>query len=125
MIAEYATIKVKRYRTPDGNPTCCADQPAGLTCRFLGVRGFGLVTVCMLGQEHRIEYSSTNNSGYLQPHDGCEVWKKENSKVFQDGNEWCCIGIDFEDLQASDNYAFGETREAAIENYGKLMLRDA
>lgn len=43
-------------------------------------------------------------------------------KVYKDGNSWCCIGVDFEDLQASDNYAFGDTRESAIENYGKLML---
>lgn len=50
-----------------------------------------------------------------------EPWWK--IKVFKDGNAWCCIGVDFEDLQASNNYAFGETREAAIENYGRLMLQ--
>lgn len=42
-------------------------------------------------------------------------------KVFKDGNAWCCIGEDFEDLQTSDNYAFGKTREKAIKNYGDLM----
>ena len=44
-------------------------------------------------------------------------------KVFKDGNAWCCIGVDFEDLQVSDNFSFGETRESAIENYGRLMLQ--
>ncbi len=42
-------------------------------------------------------------------------------KVFPDGDAWCCIGLGFEDLQASDNYAFGKTREQAIANYGNLM----
>jgi hypothetical protein len=50
-----------------------------------------------------------------------EPWWK--IKVFKDGNKWCCIGIDFEDLRSSDNFAFGETREAAIEKYGRMMLQ--
>lgn len=48
-----------------------------------------------------------------------EWWK---IKVFMDGNAWCCIGTDFENLQESEDYAFGDTREEAIENYGKSML---
>lgn len=43
-------------------------------------------------------------------------------KVYADGNSWCCVGEEFEDLQASENYAFGATREEAIKNYGELML---
>lgn len=42
-------------------------------------------------------------------------------KVMKDGKAWCCIGSDFKDLQESDNYAFGDTREEAIEKYGELM----
>ncbi len=42
-------------------------------------------------------------------------------KVFADGNAWICVGEDFADLQASDNYAFGATRKEAITNYGDLM----
>jgi len=42
-------------------------------------------------------------------------------KVQKDGNAWCCHGEDFENLQESDNYAFGDTREESIENYGDLM----
>lgn len=44
-----------------------------------------------------------------------EWWK---IKVFKDGNAWCCIGTGFEDLMASENYEFGDTREEAIEKYG-------
>lgn len=44
-------------------------------------------------------------------------------KVMKDGNAWCCIGLDFENLQESDNYAFGDNREEAIWNYGALMIR--
>ncbi len=40
-------------------------------------------------------------------------------KVFKDGDAWCCIGEGFDDLQASDNYAFGSTRNEAISNYGE------
>ena len=42
-------------------------------------------------------------------------------KVFMDGNAWCCIGEDFENLQESENFAFGDTRDAAISNYGDLF----
>ena len=42
-------------------------------------------------------------------------------KVYKDGDAWCCVGENFEDLQASDNYSFGDSREAAIANYGRLM----
>jgi hypothetical protein len=47
-----------------------------------------------------------------------EWWK---IKVEKDGNEFCCHGLDFVNLQESDNYAFGKTFEEAIKNYGELM----
>jgi hypothetical protein len=49
-----------------------------------------------------------------------EWWK---IKVQKDGNAWCCVGNGFVDLQESDNYAFGDTRELAIQAYGELMLK--
>ena len=42
-------------------------------------------------------------------------------RVFKDGNAWCCVGEDFKDLQESENYSFGDTRDQAIKNYGFLM----
>ena len=48
-----------------------------------------------------------------------EWWK---IKVEKDGNEYCCHGLDFINLQESDNYAFGKTFEDAIKNYEKLIL---
>ncbi len=42
-------------------------------------------------------------------------------KVYQDGNAWCCVGLGFEDLQASDNYALGDTRDESIKTYGDIM----
>lgn len=48
-----------------------------------------------------------------------------NIKVFQDGNAWCCIGEGFTNLQESENYAFGDTRDEAIKNYGDLMVKAA
>lgn len=44
-------------------------------------------------------------------------------KCYQDGNAWCCVGFEFEDLQASDCYAFGSTRDEAIKNYGDLYAK--
>lgn len=44
-------------------------------------------------------------------------------KVEKDGNYFCCHGLDFINLQESDNYAFGDTFKEAISNYERLMLR--
>ena len=46
-------------------------------------------------------------------------WKIQ---VEKDSNSYCCHGLDFVDLQSSSNYAFGDTFEDAISNYGKLMI---
>lgn len=48
-----------------------------------------------------------------------EWWKIQ---VEKDGNEYCCHGLDFVNLQESKNYAFGKTFDEAINNYGKLMI---
>tara|TARA_R110002124_G_scaffold286593_1_gene467971 strand:- start:985 stop:1425 length:441 start_codon:yes stop_codon:yes gene_type:complete len=48
-----------------------------------------------------------------------EWWK---IKVEKDGNAYCCHGLDFINLQESDNYAFGDTFEEAIKNYEALKL---
>ena len=44
-----------------------------------------------------------------------------NIKVMLDGNAWFCVGEGFKNLQESDNYAFGDTRKEAIDNYYELM----
>jgi len=49
-----------------------------------------------------------------------EWWK---IKVEKDGNAYCCHGLDFVNLQESNNVAFGHTFEKAIKNYGKLMVQ--
>jgi hypothetical protein len=49
-----------------------------------------------------------------------EWWKIQ---VEKDGNEFCCHGLDFINLQESENYAFGNTFENAIENYCSLMSK--
>lgn len=48
-----------------------------------------------------------------------EWWK---IKVVKDGNAYCCHGLDFQDLQSSNNYAFGDTFEEAIENYRSVII---
>ncbi|MDH0749492.1 hypothetical protein N5D61_24515 [Pseudomonas sp. GD03842] len=44
-----------------------------------------------------------------------------NVRVMKDGSAWCVVGEGFEDLQISDNYAFGDTRESALEAYASIM----
>ena len=68
---EHKTILVQRFRSPDGAPTCCADHPAGQTCRFLGVRSFGTVDVCMLGEQRDL---APRTADFQRPDVRCEVW---------------------------------------------------
>lgn len=42
-------------------------------------------------------------------------------RVIKDGNAWCVVGENFQDLQTSDNYAYGDTREEALKAYAELM----
>lgn len=46
-------------------------------------------------------------------------------KCYPDGDAWCCVGSDFENLQASDCFAFGDTYDEAIKAYGDLMVSRA
>ena len=68
---EHKTISVQRFRDYSGAPTCCADHSAGETCRFLGVRNFGTVDVCMLGAQRDLAPRTT---GFQRPDALCEVW---------------------------------------------------
>lgn len=44
-----------------------------------------------------------------------------NVRVFKDGTSFCVVGQGFENLQESDNYAFGDTKEEALDNYFQTM----
>jgi len=46
--------------------------------------------------------------------------KKIEFKCMKDGNAWCCVGPDFDNLQESDCYAFGDTRDEAIKAFSQL-----
>jgi len=48
-----------------------------------------------------------------------EWWK---IKVEKDGNAFCCHALDFVNLQESNKYAFGNTFEEAIKNYGSIVI---
>ena len=37
--------------------------------------------------------------------------------IFQDGDGYCVVGPEFVSVEASDCFAYGETREQAIANY--------
>ncbi len=44
-----------------------------------------------------------------------------NIKVFKDGGQFCVVGEGFTDLQESDNFAFGSTKEEALTAYFAKM----
>lgn len=61
--------------------------------------------------------------------DVCNKCEKEglskswwNIKVMRDGGAYFCVGEGFINLQESDNYAFGDTKKEAIDNYYTLMI---
>ena len=37
--------------------------------------------------------------------------------IFQDGDQYCCVGPDFVSMEESDSCGFGTTREEAFANY--------
>ena len=43
--------------------------------------------------------------------------------IFQDGEGYCVVGLEFVSVEESDCYAYGETRERAIANY-KSKIRE-
>jgi len=72
-MTEFATIKIQRFRGPDGQPACAIDTRAGHKCRFLAVRNFGTQDVCTLGSQR--DLVGPNLTDYTRPHADCEVWK--------------------------------------------------
>jgi hypothetical protein len=77
---EFASIQVKRYRTPDGAPTCCRNWQSGELCQFLGSRRFGAMPVCMLGEQ--IDMDKQRPDQWITPHNKCLVWAEK-----KDSNE--------------------------------------
>lgn len=75
MSHETATITIKRYRSPDGKPTCCRDVATGELCAYIGARKFGTVDVCLLGQQRDL---LDRADGWTRPDKACEVWKDES-----------------------------------------------
>lgn len=79
---------------------------------------------------HNFHQSHQNCNGFAFPYGGTWACNTCNTdgfqkpwwiiKVLEDGDEWCCIGEDFVNLQESNCYAFGKSRQEAIKNYGDL-----
>ncbi len=64
-------MKIKLFRDPNGDPTCCANVKTGEFCRFLLTRRFGLVYACGLGRQRDL---FDQEGGYIRPDAECEVW---------------------------------------------------
>lgn len=72
---ETITLTVKRYRTPDGKPTCARHVPTGAKCRFLATWRYGTCWVCRLNPSS--ELWKYTQEGYLEPEPECPVWPEE------------------------------------------------
>jgi len=70
-MTEFSTIKVERFRDPEGRPTCCrvwGEQ----WCQFIGTSRLGMIEVCrMTGAELMRDM---DKSGWLRPCSKCPVW---------------------------------------------------
>ena len=82
---------------------------------------FTKVFKCREGNCHPFQYGGFFVCNYCGNKGVDKDWWK--IKVEKDGNEFCCHGLDFVNLQESENYAFGKTFDEAISNYGTAMLR--
>lgn len=67
-MTEYATIRVQRYRDPQGQPTCRNRE--GL-CDFIQLVGFGTEQRCIVLGE-RLRYPQID--AHTVPLSGCPVW---------------------------------------------------
>jgi len=78
-------------------------EALGSICKDMSF-GYGGTQVCDRCQRSRIE----------------EPWWVV--KVYKDGTAWCVVGEGFDNLQSSDNYAFGDSKGAALQNYQDKFL---
>lgn len=73
MSQEFATIKIQRFSTPDGKPTCAIGTGKDESCKFLGARNFGNVPVCMFGENQDLRRDG--GYGFIEPHKDCAIWR--------------------------------------------------
>jgi hypothetical protein len=70
--------------------------------------------------DYRFQYGGTWVCNTCENKGAAPWW---TIKVVQDGDQYCCVGEDFINLQESTNYAFGKTKEEAKNNYEKLFQK--
>lgn len=87
-MSEAFLMRVMRYRTTAGDPTCANDFKAGNVCVFLQTYKFGCRDTCFFlpdDQRHKpvlergVSFAGVKGEGYLIPFDGCPVWKEDRS----------------------------------------------
>jgi len=74
---------------------------------------------CKCGH-YRFQYGSAWACNECGNHISTPQWW--NIKIQKDGNQYCVVGDGFLNLQESDNYAFGETKDIVLENYRQLFV---
>jgi hypothetical protein len=71
---ELKRLSIKKYRDPDGFPTCRTKEGS---CQFLSSIKCGTYDLCSINDEFLI--CSKNDIGFLQPHCKCPVWSEDDN----------------------------------------------
>jgi hypothetical protein len=88
--------------------------------RIYAVKRFNHLSGEKICKGHAFPYGGTWVCNECEQNNLDKDWWKV--KVYKDGNAWICVGYDFEDLQTSDCYAFGDSMDEAIANYETYNL---
>jgi hypothetical protein len=67
---------VRKYRTPNGEPTCAVNIQTGHSCLLLGSKCFGSKDICLLDSDTPLLRRGDDGLGYLIPSESCPFWKE-------------------------------------------------
>lgn len=72
---EYAVIRVQRFRTPAGQPTCSTGPDRASTCAWLRSAVLGSGWLCRYAPDLTyLDRYGAEGLGHLIPAEGCPVW---------------------------------------------------
>lgn len=76
MAQEKVFVKYTRYKTHEGEPTCCLSLRDKKFCEYLYCKNYGQIDFCLLTGENvfRGEGKNGEGTGYLIPHKNCLLW---------------------------------------------------
>jgi hypothetical protein len=74
MMNEYATLKIEKFRDPEGNHVCMNKEKA---CIFLRTTNFGTRNICHFNSLEL--YRNKGGKGFIQPREECPIWSQDDN----------------------------------------------